>query len=59
VRERLPSLSTRFSNITYSTAENVVVFIWNSLVPHLPENSLYEIQLAETEKNSVIYRGEI
>ena len=31
---------------------------WHELEPAIDEGSLYEVALQETEKNSVIYRGE-
>ena len=37
------------------TAENLAVWIWDKLAPTLP--GLVEIELHETEKCSVIYRG--
>lgn len=42
------------------TAENIAVWVWNRLVNEVRrENcSLYEIQVWETERNGVIYRGE-
>ena len=40
------------------TAEVMVLQFWEWLEPHFPEGLLYEIRLAETEKNVVIYRGE-
>jgi 6-pyruvoyltetrahydropterin/6-carboxytetrahydropterin synthase len=39
-----------------STTENLAVYIWNEIFPHLPD-LLYEIIIQETEKNSVVYRG--
>ncbi len=39
------------------TAENIAVYCWNVLVPCLPEGSLYEVRLRETENNVVTYRG--
>jgi 6-pyruvoyltetrahydropterin/6-carboxytetrahydropterin synthase len=38
------------------TAENVVVWIWDRLLPALP--GLVELQLFETPDFGVIYRGE-
>ena len=38
------------------TAENVVMWIWDGLKPHLP--GLVEIHLYETDDSSVVYRGE-
>ncbi len=40
------------------TAENLARAFWQQLVPAIDQGSLYEIVLQETEKNSVIYRGE-
>lgn len=41
-----------------STAENIAVFIWDSLLKKLDEPELlYEVKLYETEKNIVLYRG--
>ena len=40
------------------TAENLVRAFWRQLAPAIREGSLYEIVLEETEKNSVVYRGE-
>ncbi|XP_053662097.1 6-pyruvoyl tetrahydrobiopterin synthase [Anopheles marshallii] len=47
-----------FKNLA-STTENVAIFIWDSLklIMDKPE-LLYEIKIYETDKNSVIYRGE-
>lgn len=42
----------------FSTTENVAVFIWESLSKILPENSLHEIKIKETDKNIVYFRGE-
>ncbi|XP_044312338.1 6-pyruvoyl tetrahydrobiopterin synthase-like isoform X2 [Varanus komodoensis] len=41
-----------------STTENVAVFIWGNLLKHLPEGSLYKVKIYETDKNSVVYKGE-
>lgn len=41
-----------------STAENIAVYIWNSLWELLPEGLLYEVKVNETGKNSARYRGE-
>eukprot|EP00002_Diphylleia_rotans_P028525 TRINITY_DN5763_c0_g1_i1.p2 TRINITY_DN5763_c0_g1~~TRINITY_DN5763_c0_g1_i1.p2 ORF type:complete len:148 (+),score=40.11 TRINITY_DN5763_c0_g1_i1:50-493(+) len=41
-----------------STAENISVFIWHQLKDQIPNGLLYEVKLFETDKNSVIYRGE-
>ena len=40
------------------TAENLARAFWQQLAPAIDEGTLYEILLQETEKNSVIYRGE-
>ena len=41
--------------IPLSTAENISVWIWEQLAPHLP--GLYQIELFETTDNCVVYRG--
>ena len=40
------------------TAENLARCFWQQLAPAIDEGSLYEIVLEETERNSVVYRGE-
>jgi 6-pyruvoyltetrahydropterin/6-carboxytetrahydropterin synthase len=40
------------------TAENLARAFWQQLAPAIPDGTLYEIALQETEKNSVVYRGE-
>jgi 6-pyruvoyltetrahydropterin/6-carboxytetrahydropterin synthase len=40
------------------TAENLARSFWQQLAPAIREGTLYEIALQETEKNSVVYRGE-
>jgi 6-pyruvoyltetrahydropterin/6-carboxytetrahydropterin synthase len=40
------------------TAENLARSFWDQLAPAITEGSLYEVVLQETEKNSVVYRGE-
>jgi len=42
------------------TTENMSVVFWNALLPHLKSKnySLYAVKIYETEKNSVIYKGE-
>jgi len=41
-----------------STAENIAVFIWDSLSAHLTKPELlFEVKLCETDKNYVTYRG--
>ena len=48
-----------FFKDTVSTAENISVFIWNSLRKVLPNpNILYEVKLFETDKNIATFRGE-
>lgn len=42
-----------------STTENVAVYIWSNLRIAMPRpDLLYEVKILETDKNSVIYRGE-
>lgn len=38
------------------TAENVVMWMWDQLKPHLP--GLVEMHLYETDDSAVVYRGE-
>jgi 6-pyruvoyltetrahydropterin/6-carboxytetrahydropterin synthase len=40
------------------TAENLARAFWKELAPAITEGELYQIVLHETERNSVIYRGE-
>ena len=40
------------------TAENLARSFWQQLAPAMTEATLHEILLQETEKNSVVYRGE-
>jgi len=40
------------------TAENLARAFWQQLAPAITEGMLYEVLLQETEKNSVVYRGE-
>ena len=40
------------------TAENLAMAFWRQLSPAIDRGTLYQIVLHETEKNSVIYRGE-
>ena len=40
------------------TAENLARSFWQQLAPAIDEGQLHEILLQETEKNSVVYRGE-
>jgi len=41
-----------------TTAENMARLIWERLAPRLDGIRLYEIELAETDDNIVVYRGE-
>ena len=41
-----------------TTAENMARLIWKRLEPHVKKARLYEISLAETEDNIVVYRGD-
>lgn len=45
-------------HVFFSSAENIAVFIWESLVKLLPNASLHEIKLHETDKNIVYFKGE-
>ena len=40
------------------TAENLARAFWSELAPAIDQGTLHEIVLQETEKNSVVYRGE-
>ena len=40
------------------TAENLARCFWQELAPAIREGALYEVVLHETERNSVVYRGE-
>ena len=40
------------------TAENLARSFWQQLAPAITKGTLHEILLQETEKNSVVYRGE-
>lgn len=42
------------------TTENMAIVFWNTLSPLLKGDnySLYSVKIFETEKNSVIYKGE-
>lgn len=43
-----------------STTENVAVFVWEQLKQNMQDPSLlYEVKMWETEKNIVVYRGEM
>ncbi len=43
---------------TIPTAENLARSFWQQLAPAIDHGELFEISLQETEKNSVVYRGE-
>ena len=40
------------------TAENLARAFWQQLAPAITQGTLHEVLLQETEKNSVVYRGE-
>ena len=40
------------------TAENLARSFWNELAPAIRDGELYQVELHETERNSVCYRGE-
>ena len=43
-----------------STTENLAIYIFNELRSLLPNpNLLHKVKIHETDKNSVVYRGEI
>ncbi|XP_076751387.1 6-pyruvoyl tetrahydrobiopterin synthase purple isoform X2 [Xylocopa sonorina] len=43
-----------------STTENVAIFIFNQLKTIMPNpNLLFEVKIYETDKNIVVYRGEM
>jgi 6-pyruvoyltetrahydropterin/6-carboxytetrahydropterin synthase len=48
--------------LTFSTSENVAVYIWNEVNASLNAShkaiSLYEVKVHETKHNVAIYRGE-
>ncbi|NWT15381.1 PTPS synthase, partial [Vireo altiloquus] len=46
-----------FSEVV-STTENVAVFIWDNLQKLLPQGILHKVEVHETEKNVVVYKGE-
>lgn len=48
-----------FDCIQPSTTENVAVFIWENMTKRMyrPE-LLYKVKIHETDKNSVVYRGQ-
>lgn len=57
-REAIDSLDHVYVNdfIENPSAENIATWIWGRLAPALP--GLAEIELFETERCSVVYRGE-
>lgn len=44
-----------------STTENLAIFFWNQLRENgkVPSDLLYEVQIKETDKNVIYYRGEM
>ena len=40
-----------------ATAENIAAVLWGQLAERLPKGALHEVNLVETENNSVSYRG--
>ena len=46
--------------IKVPTAENIAVFIWDKIAPHLSSESYHldSVEVWETENNGCIYRGE-
>ncbi|KAJ7304934.1 hypothetical protein JRQ81_010620 [Phrynocephalus forsythii] len=47
-----------FTNVV-STTENVAVFIWENLQKRLLDGTLYKVKVYETDKNIVVYKGEL
>jgi len=45
---------------SFSTSENVAVFLWNEIAKVLPagDATLHKLKLHETDKNVVVYKGE-
>lgn len=43
---------------SYSTTENVAVYIWENLQKFLPMGVLYKVKVYETDNNIVVYKGE-
>ena len=52
------NLDVDFLKGEITTAENIARLIWERLKPRIKGVRLYEITLAETEDNIVVYRGE-
>lgn len=51
-------LDVEYFKTTPSTAENIAVFIWDSLFNKLENPEiLHEVKLYETEKNIVVFQG--
>ncbi len=48
----------RFLKDIVPTAENLARAFWRELAPAIDQGALYEVAIQETEKNSVVYRGE-
>jgi 6-pyruvoyltetrahydropterin/6-carboxytetrahydropterin synthase len=48
----------RFLKDIVPTAENLARAFWRELAPAIDQGALYEVAIPETEKNSVVYRGE-
>ena len=40
------------------TVENLCVVFWQIIAPKIPNGSLYEIKISESQSSSVAYRGE-
>lgn len=48
-----------FNNVV-STTENLAVFVWNQLSPLITGPcQLFEVKIYETDKNIMVYRGEM
>ncbi|XP_076856221.1 6-pyruvoyl tetrahydrobiopterin synthase-like [Brachyhypopomus gauderio] len=41
-----------------STSENLAVYVWDNISKRLPPDTLHEVKVYETEKSTVVYRGE-
>lgn len=51
-------LDVEYFKTTTSTAENIAVFIWDSLVKKFDNPELlHEVKLYETENNIVVFQG--
>ena len=51
-------LDVAFFNEEVSTTENLAVFVWGQLEPHLPTGMLHKVKIYETQDNIFVYRGE-